>query len=160
MQIAKHRVVSIEYTLTDDEGTVLDTSRGREPLVYLHGVGAMIPGLEAALTDKVAGDALEVRVPPAEAYGERDDGLIQQARRSQLQGVPEVEVGMQFQASGPEGRQIVTVIAVDGDQVTLDANHPLAGVPLNFAVEVVSVRAATAQELQHGHIHGPHGHDH
>jgi FKBP-type peptidyl-prolyl cis-trans isomerase SlyD len=160
MQIAKHRVVSIEYTLTDDEGTVLDTSRGREPLVYLHGVGQMIAGLEAALTDKGAGDALEVRVLPAEAYGERDDSLVQKASRSQLRGVADVEVGMQFQANGPQGRQIVTVVAVDGDQVTLDANHPLAGVPLNFAVEVVAVRAATAQELQHGHIHGPHGHDH
>lgn len=160
MQIAKHRVVSIEYTLTDDEGTVLDTSRGREPLVYLHGVGQMIAGLEAALTDKAAGDALQVRVLPADAYGERDDSLVQKALRSQLRGVADVEVGMQFQADGPQGRQIVTVVAVDGEQVTLDANHPLAGVPLNFAVEVVAVRAATAQELQHGHIHGPHGHDH
>jgi len=160
MQIAKHRVVSIEYTLTDDEGTVLDTSRGREPLVYLHGVGQMIPGLETALTDKAAGDALEVRVAPADAYGERDDGLVQKASRDQLKGVDEIEVGMQFQAQGPQGRQIVTVVAVEGDEITLDANHPLAGVPLNFAVEVVGVRAATAQELQHGHIHGPHGHDH
>jgi len=160
MQIAKHRVVSIEYTLTDDEGTVLDSSRGREPLVYLHGVGQMIPGLEAALADKGAGDALQVRVLPADAYGERDDTLVQKASRSQLQGVDEIEVGMQFQAGGPQGRQIVTVVSIDGDQVTLDANHPLAGVPLTFAVEVVGVRAATPQELQHGHIHGPHGHDH
>jgi len=160
MQIAKQRVVSIEYTLTDDEGTVLDSSRGREPLVYLHGVGQMIPGLEAALTDKVAGEALQVRVLPAEAYGERDDTLVQKAARSQLRGVAEIEVGMQFQASGPQGRQVVTVVAIDGDEITLDANHPLAGVPLNFAVEVVAVRAATPQELQHGHIHGPHGHDH
>jgi len=160
MQIAKQRVVPIEYTLTDDEGTVLDSSRGREPLVYLHGVGQMIPGLEAALTDKVAGEALQVRVLPAEAYGERDDTLVQKAARSQLRGVAEIEVGMQFQASGPQGRQVVTVVAIDGDEITLDANHPLAGVPLNFAVEVVAVRAATPQELQHGHIHGPHGHDH
>ena len=160
MQIAKHRVVSIEYTLADDEGTVLDSSRGREPLVYLHGVGQMIPGLEAALADKGAGDTLQVRVLPADAYGERDDSLVQKASRSQLQGVDEIEVGMQFQAGGAQGRQIVTVVAIDGDQVTLDANHPLAGVPLNFAVEVVEVRAATPQELQHGHIHGPHGHDH
>jgi len=160
MQIAKHRVVSIEYTLTDDEGTVLDSSRGREPLVYLHGVGQMIPGLEAALADRGAGDTLQVRVLPADAYGERDDSLVQKASRSQLQGVDEIEVGMQFQAGGPQGRQIVTVVSIDGDQVTLDANHPLAGVPLTFAVEVVGVRAATPQELQHGHIHGPHGHDH
>ncbi len=160
MEIAKHRVVSIEYTLTDDEGTVLDTSRGREPLVYLHGVGQMIAGLEAALTGKTKGDALRVRVAPAEAYGERDDALVQTASRAQLKGVDDVEVGMQFQANGPKGRQIVTVVAVDGGRITLDANHPLAGVPLSFAVEVVEVRAANPEELKHGHVHGPHGHDH
>ncbi len=160
MQVAKDKVVAIDYTLTDDEGNVLDSSVGREPLAYLHGWGNIIPGLEKALEGKQAGDNLTVRVPAAEAYGERDDSLTQQVPRELFMGVDELEVGMRFQAQTNQGVQIVTITEIYGDVVTVDGNHPLAGKPLNFEINVVEVRDATAEELAHGHVHGPGGHDH
>lgn len=160
MQVAKDKVVAIDYTLKDDEGTVLDSSEGREPLAYIHGAGNIIPGLERALEGKQAGDNVSVRVDPAEAYGERDDALTQAVPMQMFQGVENVEAGMRFQAQTSSGVQVVTVTKVEGDQVTVDANHPLAGVPLNFDVNVREVREATAEELSHGHVHGPGDHDH
>lgn len=160
MQIAADKVVQIHYTLTNDEGEVLDSSEGQEPLAYLHGFGNIIPGLENALAGRVVGDKFQVTIPPEEAYGLRDDDLVQAAPRSAFQGVPEVLPGMQFHAESPEGIQLVTVIDVDGDNVILDGNHPMAGITLNFDVEVTDIREATAEELDHGHVHGPHGHHH
>src|SRR5215470_10593206 len=156
MQIAQDTVVSIDYTLSNDEGEVLDTSKGSEPLSYLHGKGQIIPGLETALTGRKAGDTFQIRIPADDAYGERDPDLVQQARRAQFGG-EEPEVGMQVQADGPDGRETLTIVAIEGDVVTLDGNHPLAGVPLTFDVTVVGVRAATKQELAHGHAHGSRG---
>lgn len=155
MQVAKDKVVSIDYTLTDDEGSVLDSSNGRAPLAYLHGAGNIIPGLEKALEGKQAGEQLNVRVPAVEAYGERDEGLAQEVPLEMFQGVDRIEPGMRFQAQTSAGMQVVTVSKVDGDSVTVDGNHPLAGKPLNFAVNVVEVRDATPEELAHGHVHGP-----
>lgn len=160
MQIAADKVVQIHYTLTNDEGEVLDSSEGQEPLAYLHGFGNIIPGLENALAGRVVGDKFQVTIPPEEAYGLRDDDLVQAAPRSAFQGVPEVLPGMQFHAESPEGIQLVTVIDVDGDNVILDGNHPMAGITLNFDVEVTDIREATAEELDHGHVHGPHDHHH
>lgn len=160
MQIAADKVVQIHYTLTNDEGEVLDSSEGQEPLAYLHGFGNIIPGLESALTGRGVGDKFQVTIPPEEAYGLRDDDLVQAAPRSAFQGVPEVLPGMQFHAESPEGVQLVTVIDVDGDNVILDGNHPMAGITLNFDVEVTDIREATAEELDHGHVHDPHGHHH
>jgi FKBP-type peptidyl-prolyl cis-trans isomerase SlyD len=159
MQIAQDTVVSIDYTLTNDAGEVLDTSKGDEPLTYIHGKGQIIPGLEAALAGRSPGDAVNVRIPPDEAYGEHDPDLVHEAQRSQFGG-DEPEVGMQVQADGPDGRETLTIVAVEGDVVTLDGNHPLAGIPLTFDVTVVEVRLATKQELAHGHVHGSGGHDH
>ncbi len=153
MQIAKDTVVSIDYTLKDDQGSVLDTSEGKQPLAYLHGNGNIIPGLETALEGKQAGDELSVRIEPAEAYGERRDELTQAVPRDLFQGVDDLQVGMQFQAGGEGGGQIVTITAIEGDQVTVDANHPMAGVPLNFDVKVVEVREASDEEKEHGHVH-------
>lgn len=153
MQIAKDTVVSIDYTLKDDQGSVLDTSEGKQPLAYLHGNGNIIPGLEKALEGKETGDELSVRIEPAEAYGERRDELTQAVPRDLFQGVDDLQVGMQFQAGGEGGGQIVTITAVEGDQVTVDANHPMAGVPLNFDVKVVEVREASEEEKAHGHAH-------
>ncbi|RFA25841.1 peptidylprolyl isomerase [Alkalilimnicola ehrlichii] len=153
MQIAKDKVVSIEYSLKDDEGTLLDTSEGRDPLAYLHGAGNIIPGLESALEGKQTGDSVDVRINPEDAYGERNDQLQQVVPKELFQGVDTLEPGMQFQAQTEAGAQIVTIKEVDGDNVTVDANHPLAGVPLNFSVNVVEVRDATAEELEHGHVH-------
>lgn len=160
MQIAKHKVVSIHYTLTSDEGDILDSSDGQEPLTYLHGLGNIIPGLESALTGRAVGDKFTVSVAPAEGYGERDDAMVQSVPKNAFQGVEEILPGMQFQAQSPEGMQLVTVIEVEGDDVILDGNHPMAGLNLNFAVEVTEIRDATPEELDHGHVHGPGGHHH
>lgn len=160
MEIADQRVVVIHYTLTNDQGEVLDSSRGGEPLAYLQGAGNLISGLEKGLLGKKAGDALKVDVAPAEAYGERNDDLIQQVPRRAFQGVKDIKAGMSFQAQGPAGPMSVTVTRVVGDMVTVDGNHPLAGENLHFDVEVVDVRAATAEEMSHGHVHGEGGHHH
>lgn len=160
MQIANDKVVSIHYTLTNDDGDILDSSQGQEPLAYLHGFGNIIPGLENALTGRVSGDRLTVSVSPAEGYGEHDKNMVQSVPKSALQGVDEIVPGMQFQAESPEGIQLVTVVDVDGDEVILDGNHPMAGLTLNFDVEITDVRDATHEELQHGHVHGPGGHHH
>lgn len=160
MKIAARTVALFDYTLTDAEGNVLDSSKGGEPLAYLHGAGNIIPGLEKALEGKGAGDSLKVTVPAAEAYGERDEQALEVIQRQQIQMDEEVQVGMQLHAHGPHGAQILTVIDVDGDEITLDANHPLAGVDLTFDVTIVSVRDATVEELAHGHVHGEGGHHH
>lgn len=160
MQIAQNTVALIDYTLTNDAGEVLDSSDGGEPLAYVHGVGAMIPGLEKELEGKAGGDDLEVRIPAAEAYGERNDELVHEVPRSQLPPDAPVEVGVQFQAESPQGMHMLTVVKVEGDTVHMDANHPLAGVPLNFKVSIREVRTATAEEIEHGHVHGPGGHQH
>ena len=153
MQVANEKVVSIDYTLTDEQGNVLDSSRGRGPLSYLHGSGHIIPGLESALEGKAAGEALKVTVAPADAYGEHDPEMVQPVPRDRFPQGAELEVGTQFQAQTPAGPRVVTVVEVQDDAVTVDANHPLAGKTLNFDVQVVSVREASEEELQHGHAH-------
>jgi FKBP-type peptidyl-prolyl cis-trans isomerase SlyD len=160
MQIAKDKIVSIDYTLKDDKGTLLDTSEGRAPLAYLHGAGNIIPGLEKALDGKQTGDAFNVRVNPGEGYGERDNRLEQEVPRHLFEGTDRLEPGMQFQAQTSDGIQIITVKDVGEQSVTVDGNHPLAGVHLNFDVRVVDVRDATDEELSHGHAHSPDGHHH
>jgi FKBP-type peptidyl-prolyl cis-trans isomerase SlyD len=160
MAIEKNKVVSIDYTLTGDDGQVLDSSQGREPLAYLHGAGNIIPGLETALEGKSEGDQLNVQVPPDQAYGPRDERMVQPVPRAAFQGVADIQPGMQFQANTNAGTRLITVVGVQGDQVTIDANHPLAGATLNFDVKVVNVRDATEQEKSHGHVHGPGGHQH
>jgi FKBP-type peptidyl-prolyl cis-trans isomerase SlyD len=147
-------VVSMHYKLTDEKGTVLDSSEGSDPLTYLHGAGNIIPGLEKALVGKVKGSSVQVKVEPAEGYGEILPDLIQTVDRSAFKEVDSVEVGMAFQAQTPEGAmQHIMVKKVEGDKITIDANHPLAGMVLNFEVNVVGVREATQEELAHGHVH-------
>ena len=161
MLIGSEKVVLIHYTLTDESGQVLDSSSGRDPLAYLHGKGNIIPGLEKALEGRQAGDKLNVAVQPAEGYGERDERLVQDVPREAFENVDEVNPGMQFQAQNEQGQaRIVTVTKVADDLITIDANHPLAGTNLNFDVEVTEVREPTAEELEHGHVHGPGGHNH
>ncbi len=159
MQIADKTVVSIHYTLTDPDGDVLDSSRGAEPLAYLHGSRNIISGLENALAGKSKGDTLKVTIPPEEAYGARDDSLVANVPRAQFEGA-DVAIGQQFHTPGPQGQAVVTVTGVEGDQVTVDGNHPLAGIALTFDIEIVEVRVATPVELAHGHVHGPGGHHH
>jgi FKBP-type peptidyl-prolyl cis-trans isomerase SlyD len=160
MQIETHRVVTLNYTLTDNDGNVIDQSKDGS-FAYLHGANNIIPGLENALSGKKAGDSLDVAVPPGDAYGERDEAKKQQVPREMFPAEGDIEPGMQFHAQGPNGEMlVVTVDRVEDDSVTVDGNHPLAGVSLNFAVEVVDVREASEEEISHGHVHGPGGHQH
>lgn len=157
MQIGSKKAVTIHYTLKNDEGEVLDTSAGRDPLTYLHGGGNIVPGLEKALDGKQVGEKVTARVTPEEGYGQRDQGNIRNLPRRKI---PEgkVEVGTRFRVQTEAGYVVATVTALRGDYVTVDANHPLAGLNLNFEVEVVEVRDATEEEVTHGHVHGPGGH--
>ncbi len=160
MQISKDSVVSMAYTLTNDEGQVIDTSAGGEPLVYLHGAQNIIPGLENALVGKQVGDKLTVNVVAADGYGEYNPDLVQVVPKHLFAGVENIEAGMQFHAQTDYGMQVVTVAAVEGDEITVDGNHPLASQNLNFDVEIMDIRAASAEELEHGHVHGAGGHHH
>lgn len=161
MQIAQNSVVSMHYTLKDDQGNILDSSVNASPLVYLHGAGNIIPGLENALIGKQSGDTLDVRVAPEEGYGLKIDDLIQEVPREMFQGVDTIEPGMTFQAQDQSGYiQQVTVTAVTDEVITVDSNHPLAGQHLNFNVSIVTVRPATEEEMAHGHVHGEGGHHH
>lgn len=154
MQVADKCVVSIHYTLTDDQGTELDSSSGQEPFAYLHGTQSIIPGLERALSGKSAGDELQVTIEPREAYGEVNPELIQRVPREAFAGVTDLKPGMQFQAGQPDGQPLnITVKEVGDDEVTIDANHPLAGRVLHFDVRVEGVRQASDEEIEHGHVH-------
>ncbi|HWP41541.1 MAG TPA: peptidylprolyl isomerase [Tepidisphaeraceae bacterium] len=158
-QITRNKVATIDYTLTDPQGQILDSSRGGQPLSYLHGMGNIIPGLESALEGKRVGDQVSVTIPPEQAYGQRDERLVHDVPRRAFQGVQDIRPGMQFRAQGASGQQqIVTVVSVADDSVKVDANHPLAGVTLKFDVSVRSIRDATAEELAHGHAHEAAGH--
>lgn len=161
MQIANNTVVSFDYTLTNPDGEVVDTSKGHAPLTYLHGARNIIPGLEREMAGKQPGDQFVVTIPAVEAYGERREELVQTFPRTAFPPGVEIQVGTQFQAQTDQGHPITCrVIAVENEQITIDANHQLAGVPLTFDVRVVDVRPATPEEIAHGHVHGPDGHHH
>lgn len=159
MQITNNSAVSFHYTLTNDEGEQLDSSFGDAPLVYIHGIGNIIPGLETALAGKQVGDKFNVRIAPEQAYGIVNDAMTQVVSRKMFDGM-DIEIGMQFHADVNFGSGIITITEINGDDVTIDGNHPLAGVALTFDVEVVTVRDATADELSHGHVHGEGCHHH
>jgi len=154
-------VVDLAYTLTNTAGEVLDRADAKDPLTYLQGTQQIVPGLENALEGLDKGAKKKVTIPPAEAYGELDSALKMTLKRSQFPADAEMEEGMQFQSRGAGGQEMVfTVESIQGDDVTVDGNHPLAGQTLHFDVEVLSVRDATAEEMAHGHAHGPDGHHH
>ena len=143
----------MDYALKDDEGTMIDQSQPGQPMVYLHGHRNIIPGLEAALAGKLVGETAEVRVDPENGYGEVNPALEQVVPKERFQGVEDLQAGMQFQANTDQGPVSVRVIKVEDDDVTVDGNHPLAGKHLNFNVTIQEVRAATEEEIAHGHIH-------
>lgn len=154
-------VVSIHYTLTDDDGTVIDSSSGGEPLEYLHGHGNVVPGLERGLKGHSEGESLKVDVSPAEGYGEHDPRGLTRVPRDSFPDDMEIEPGMQFSGEDDKGEeQAIWIAAVEGDQIVIDRNHPLAGQTLHFEVTIQRVRNATREELSHGHVHGAHGHHH
>ncbi len=156
MIVSKDSVVSIHYTLRDNDGNILDSSTGREPLNYIHGRGNLIIGMEEGIEGKSSGDQFNLKISPEKGYGLKNEQLVQKVPIKSF-GDQKVEAGMQFNT---QNGQVVTVTVVDKESVTVDANHPLAGVALNFEVEVVSVREATQEEIDHGHVHGPGGHNH
>jgi FKBP-type peptidyl-prolyl cis-trans isomerase SlyD len=160
MEIQDNIVVGMHYTVTNDNGDIIDTSEGNDPLMFLQGAGNIIPGLESALVGGKVGDEMEVSVEPEQAYGEYRDELRQQVPRDAFQGVDEVAIGMRFNAETDEGQITVRIAEVEGDTVTIDANHELAGERLHFSVRIESLREATDEELEHGHVHGPGGHHH
>lgn len=160
LMIGKNSVVTLHYTLTGDDGKVIDSSSDGEPLVYLHGAKNIIPGLENELTGKTSGASLKVSVSPKEGYGEYRPDAVQTVPRSAFEGIDEIETGMQFQTQGPHGIEVIVVTAINGDDITIDANHPLAGKTLHFDVRVEAVRDATKEELAHGHAHHGDGHHH
>ena len=160
MQITEQKVASFHYTLTNDAGEVLDSSQGREPLAYLHGAGNIVPGLETEMNGRTSGDKFKADIDPENGYGNYIEELVQTVPREAFQGVENLDIGMQFQAQTGQGAIAVVVTAIEGDQVTVDGNHPLAGQTLHFDVEVAEVRDATEEELEHGHVHGAGGHQH
>lgn len=153
MVIEEGKVVSMDYTLKDDSGEVIDQSQSETPFAYLHGHRNIVPGLETALTGKAVGESVSVRLDPKDAYGEVNPGLVQKVPMEAFQGIENVEVGMRFQAGTPQGPMTVQVTGVEGEEVTVDANHPLAGKALNFDVTVKDIRDGSQEELDHGHIH-------
>ncbi|EEX38158.1 peptidylprolyl isomerase [Vibrio metschnikovii] len=162
MKIEKNMVVSIAYQVKMEDGVVVDQSTVEAPLEYLHGHNNLITGLERELEGKVIGDKFSATVAPEDAYGEHSDALVQRVPADVFQGVDELEVGMRFLADTDQGPIPVEITEVDGDEVVVDGNHMLAGQTLTFDVEVIALREATAEELEHGHIHhaGGCGHDH
>ena len=157
MQIESKKVVTIAYTLKDEAGEVIDTSVGGEPLLYVHGTGSLVPGLEKALDGRSVGDRFSVALSPEEGYGKRDESLI---RKIPIRKLPEgkAAVGSRVRVQTDQGPAMLLVTAVRGDYATVDPNHPLADKTLHFDIEVAGVRDATPDELEHGHAHGPGGH--
>jgi len=161
LKIGDDHVVTFHYTLTNNLGEVLDSSVDADPLTILQGAGNIIPGLEDALMGKTQGEAFKVTIQPEDGYGIRHPELMQVMPRAAFAGVNNLEIGMEFTAQGPNGHtQRVGITAIDGDDIPIDGNHPLAGEVLHFAVTIEDVRKASNEELEHGHVHAPGGHHH
>ena len=160
MQISKNSVVTINYTLKNDQGETLDESQDNS-FLYLHGAGGIIPGLEGQLEGKSAGDEFSAHIEPEDGYGVHDESMVQVVPREMFEADHPIEEGIQFHAESPEGDMLtVTVSKIEGDEITVDGNHPLAGIALNFDIKIADIREASAEEIEHGHVHGPDGHHH
>lgn len=159
MRIAANKVVTIDYTVTTDQGAIVVSSSETEPMAYIQGIGDMLPALEAALEGKVAGDRVSAVVPPDQGYGERDESLVGAVPKDRFDPAVEPKAGMRFEVPSTGDAQVVTVVGVEGDNVIIDGNHPLAGIQLHFDVAVVAVRDASHEEMEHRHVQGP-GHEH
>ena len=153
MEIQENSVVGMHYTLKNGTGEILDSSEGSEPLHFLYGSGSIVAGLESALIGKTIGEKIDVTVEPEDGYGIRRDGLRQEMPLSAFEGIDDVQVGMYFQIEREDAPMTMRIVAIDGDTVTVDGNHELAGVRLHFSVSIESVRDATPEEIDHGHVH-------
>ena len=160
MQIAENHVVTFHYTLKNDEGKLIESSVGRDPLDYLHGHRNIIPGLESELAGKSVGDEFTATIEPANAYGDYDNAMVQKLSRDDFEGVDEFKLGMRFEVEDADGIGMVTVTKIAGDEITVDGNHPLAGQRLVFDIVVVDIREASSEEMTHRHAHHPDGHHH
>ena len=160
MTVDHDKVVTFHYTLINMEGDQLESSREGEPMSYLHGASNIIPGLEKAMNGKQAGEQFSVTVPPEEAYGPRSEANIQRIPLKRLGNIPQPKPGQVLGLQTQQGPVQVTVVKVGKFNLDVDANHPLAGQTLTFDVEITAVRDATEEEISHGHVHGPGGHDH
>ena len=161
MRVEQSKVVMMHYKLADKDGNTIDSSEGRDPLAYIHGIGALVPGLENELEGKVKGDKFQTVVQPEDAYGTRDEELVRVVPKSGFQGEEEMTLGMQVQIdTGDKGLAIATLTAIEGDDITLDLNHPLSDLELHFDIEITDIREATEEEIAHGHVHGAGGHHH
>ncbi len=160
MQLTKDKVVNINYTLKDKESNIMDESNDGT-FTYLHGAKNLIPALERALEGKTSGDKVNVVVPPENAYGLRDEKKIQHVPRKMFPVDQKLEIGMPFSSATPDGTAVnVVITGIEETEVIIDGNHPLADVELHFNIEIIDVRDATKEELEHGHVHGPGGHQH
>jgi FKBP-type peptidyl-prolyl cis-trans isomerase SlyD len=153
MQVEKNKVVEIDYTLKDDNGQLLDSSEGKQPLSYIQGVGNLIPGVENALEGKSSGERVQITVPPETGYGVRDDSLVLSVERDKFSQFEDLQEGVRFRMETPDGPMVFTVVKIGDGEVLVDGNHPLAGMTLNFDITIQSVRDATSEELDHGHVH-------
>lgn len=153
MKIEKNSVVSIHFGVAEVDGNPLDSTENGSPLEFIQGSQYLVPGLEKELEGKEVGYKFDVKLEAEDAYGPFQEELVQEVPRSLFEGVDEIEVGMAFQAETEQGPRTVEVTAVTEENVSIDANHPLAGMALQFVGEVVAIRAATEEELAHGHVH-------
>lgn len=161
MIIEKNKVVTFHYTLKDDNGEIIDTSSGKDPLAYIQGTGSIVIGLENEMEGKKIGDAFEVSVNPAEGYGEVNNDLIRTLPKEQFKHFgDQLVIGLNIYIESPQGQIPATIVDINDEDVSFDMNHPLAGKKLNFSIEVTDIRDASAEELDHGHVHGPGGHEH
>ncbi len=157
MNIEAKKVVTVAMKVTDQDGVVLEDTTGDDPFIYLHGIGGILPGLENALEGKALGDKIELTLTPDEAYGDYDDDLVDVLERNQFEGIQEISVGDQLEGETEDGIIPFTVIAIDGEEITVDANHFFAGKTLHFTLDIQDIRDATQEELEHGHVHAEGG---
>lgn len=161
MSIEVNKVVTLNYTLTDEEGNVLDSTKDGNSFSYLTGKSQIIPKLEEEVSTMIIGGKKNVKIDAANAYGEYDENAQKQVKRSEFPEGAEVKEGNRYVANSPDGKQMpFTINKVEGEDITIDFNHPLAGKNLEFAVELVDIRDATEEELNHGHVHGGDGQAH
>ena len=160
LTVKNHHVITLNYELKDEKGQVIDSSNHDGPIVYLHGAQDILPGIESAVEGQEVGGKASCSIPPEEAYGVYDPQKVQKVPRSAFVGIDELKVGMHVQEQTAQGPLLITVKEIEGDEVTIDANHPMAGQTLNFELEVAGIREASAEEVSHGHVHGPGGHHH